>query len=177
MFRTLEDNAKEIEDNNPAEGAIQIPSTLAMGKPEMWIHHTQNVLKCNRMTHVDQSEGDETGEVMKRIESSDPYETRLKSITLDAKVKGGLPSWIVKHCGEQDVFGTYKNANDKVNFGVVVVKSLQWPGAFTFFSQGKWLQVYVGDGLKYEQKTFYPVFPPMIRDDPMEKPCYYEVIY
>jgi hypothetical protein len=37
------------------------------------------------------------------------------------------------------------------------------------------MQVYVGDGLKYEQKTFYPVFPPKIRDDPVEKPCFHEV--
>ena len=66
---------------------------------------------------------------MKRIEAADPYEKRLKSIALDAKIKGGLPSWIVRHLGEKDFFGTPKNANDKVNFGVVVAKSLQWPGA------------------------------------------------
>jgi len=28
MYRTLEENDKEIEDNNPAEGSIVIPSTL-----------------------------------------------------------------------------------------------------------------------------------------------------
>ena len=33
---------------------------------------------------------------MKKIEAADPYEKRLKPITLDAKVKGGLPAWIVK---------------------------------------------------------------------------------
>jgi hypothetical protein len=112
---------------------------------------------------------------MKRIESADPYEKRLKSITLDGKVKGGLPAWVVKHYGEADLFGTFKNPNDKVNFGVVVVKSLQWPGAHTFYTQGKWLQVYVGDGLKYEQKTYYPIFPPIIMDDPIEKSCFSEV--
>lgn len=175
MYRTVEENDKEIEDNNPAEGAIQIPSTLSMGKLDMWVHHTQNILKCNRVTHIDQSEGDETGEVMKRIEAADPYEKRLKSVILDSKVKGGLPAWTVKQCGESDVFGTPKNPNDKLNFGTVVVRSLQWPGANTFFSAGRWFSIYVGDGLKYEQKTFYPVFPPKIRDDPSEKPCFHEV--
>ena len=53
---------------------------------------------------------------------------------------------------------------------------MQWPGATTFFTQGRWMNIYVGDGLKYEQKTFYPIFPPVIREDPVEKPCYYEVI-
>ena len=65
-----------------------MPSTLAMSKPDMWIHQTQNILRCNRVTHIDQSDGDETGEVMKRIEAADPYEKRLKSIVLDSKVKG-----------------------------------------------------------------------------------------
>lgn len=175
MYRPTEENPKEIEDNNPAEGAIQIPSTIQMGKAEMWVHYTQNILKCNRITHIDQGEGDETGEVMKKIEAADPYEPRLKSITNDARVKGGLPAWVVKHCGEQDVFGTPKNPNDKVNFGTVVVKSLQWPGAHTFFTSGRWMSIYVGDGLKYEQKSFYPVFPPVIREDPVEKACYHEV--
>jgi len=95
-----------------------------MTKPEMWVHYSQNILKCNRLTHIDQSEGDETGEVMKKIEAADPYEKRLKSITLDAKVKGGLPSWVVKHYGDKDSFGTFKSPNDKINYGVVVVKSL-----------------------------------------------------
>jgi hypothetical protein len=175
MFRPVEENPKEIEDNNPAEGVLQVPSTLSMGRAEMWVHHTQNILRCNRMTHIDQSEGDETGEVMKRIEAADPYEVRLKNITLDARVKGGLPAWVVKHCGEQDVFGTPKNPNDKANFGTVVVKSLQWPGAHTFFTGGKWMSIYVGDGLKHEQKSFYPVFPPKIREDPTDKACYHEV--
>lgn len=86
------------------------------------------------MTHIDQSEDDETGEVMKRVEAADPYEKRLKSITLDSKVKGGLPAWTVKQCGEADSFGTFKKPSDLVNFGVVVVKSLQWPGAHSFFT-------------------------------------------
>ena len=115
---------------------------------------------------------------MKRIEAADPYEKRLKSIAIDQRVKGGLPAWIVKHCGEKDTFETVKSTAakpDKVNFGVVVAKSLQWPGSYTFFSQGRWLSVYVGDGLKYEQQTYYPIFPPKIREDPLERPCFHEV--
>ena len=133
-YRTLEENDKEIEENTPVEGLLQLPSTLSMSKPDMWVHHSQNILKCNRVTHIDQSEGDETGEVMKKIEAADPYEKRLKPVTLDSKVKGGLSSWSVKHCGDKDVYGTAKSPNDKVNFGVVVVKSLQWPGAYTFYT-------------------------------------------
>jgi hypothetical protein len=138
-YRTVEDNEKEIEENTPAEGPIILPSTLSMNTPDMWVHHTQNILKCNRLAHIDQGEGDETGEVMKRIEAADPYEKRLKTIALDSKVKGMLPSWNIRLCGDRDLYGTPKSVNDKVNFGVVVVRSLQWPGATTFFTQGRWM--------------------------------------
>lgn len=39
-YRTVEENEKEVEENTPAEGAIVLPSTLAMSKPDMWVHHT-----------------------------------------------------------------------------------------------------------------------------------------
>ena len=71
---------------------------------------------------------------MKRIEAADPYEKRLKSIALDGRVKGGLPAWTVRMCGDRDIYATAKSPNDKVNFGVVVIRSLQWPGAHTFFT-------------------------------------------
>lgn len=52
---------------------------------------------------------------------------------------------------------------------MITVRSLLWPGAFTFFNQGRWTQIYVGNGQKHEQKTYYPVNPPMMMEDPVEK--------
>lgn len=53
--------------------------------------------------------------------------------------------------------------------GVAVVRSLQWPGAYSFYQNGNCSQIYVGSGLKYEQNvTFYPVDPPLIESDPQE---------
>lgn len=57
---------------------------------------------------------------------------------------------------------------ETVNYGVVVVRSLQWPGAYTFYSQGRYTQIYVGNGHKYETETYYPVHPPKIMEDPYE---------
>ena len=37
-----------------------------------------------------------------------------------------------------------------------------------FFSQGRFLSIYVGNGLKYETTTYYPINPPKIMDDPLE---------
>jgi len=50
--------------------------------------------------------------------------------------------------------GDYQAANPtatKQVFGVVVVRCNTWPGAYSFFTQQKQhMQVYVGDGLKFE---------------------------
>lgn len=35
-------------------------------------------------------------EEKKKIEAKDPYEPRLKSLTLDEKVKGGYPAWSIR---------------------------------------------------------------------------------
>lgn len=61
---------------------------------------------------------------MKQIEAADPYEKRLKPISQDRKVKGGLPSWVVKVCGEKSTYGNMNPVLGKVNYGVVVAKSL-----------------------------------------------------
>jgi len=52
---------------------------------------------------------------------------------------------------------------------VVVVRSLVWPGSYTFFYNGKTTQIYLGHGHKFshEQKPF-PVHPPAVMDDPEE---------
>jgi hypothetical protein len=110
LYRTVEDNNKEIEENTPNEGPIVIPSTEEMGKATSWVHFTQNILKCNRLTHIDQSDGDDTGEIMKKIEAADPYDDRLKPITADKKVKGGLPAWTVKLVGEVSTFANLNPA-------------------------------------------------------------------
>ena len=69
-------------------------------------------------------------------------------------------------CGDSSEY--VNEAKKTVCNGVVVVRSLQWPGAFNFFSNGKVSQIYVGNGHKYEEQTFYPVHPPTVNEDPEE---------
>lgn len=52
--------------------------------------------------------------------------------------------------------------------GVVVVRSLQWPGAFNFYCHERYESIYVGDGHKYEEQTYFPVHPPVVNTDPKE---------
>lgn len=52
-------------------------------------------------------------------------------------------------------------------FGAVMVRSLLWPGAVSFYSNGRVVQVYLGNAHKFEQVTpcNFPVNPPEILGD------------
>jgi hypothetical protein len=70
--------------------------------------------------------------------------------------------------GDKNEYFNPVNPKQKVNYGVVVVKSLQWPGSYTFYHNSRYINVYVGNGQKYETTTYYPVNPPKILEDPTE---------
>ncbi len=85
---------------------------------------------------------------MKREVAKDPWEPRLKPITKDAPTIGGLPPWIVRSYNAKDNYADPKNVDKKpeegapvvapipLNYGTVVVRSMWWPGAFTFYNNG-----------------------------------------
>ena len=50
-----------------------------------------------------------------------------------------------------------------------------WPGAMSYFWQGQWGEIYMGDGMKHEDVTYFPVQPPPIQDDPVEITVHAEV--
>lgn len=93
----------------------------------------------------------------------DPWEARLKPISSDSCTRGGLPGWLVR---AYDASDNYEDPKTKgvINYGTVVVRSLWWPGSFTFYNSGRVQQIYVGDGLKHELPTctYYPVNPPVM---------------
>lgn len=78
---------------------------------------------------------------------------------------------MVRSYGDSCSYASANPAHPNQQFNVVVVRSLLWPGAFTFFSRGAWTQVYVGDGLKHEAATYFPVNPPVMCEDPDERSC------
>lgn len=64
----------------------------------------------------------------------------------------------------------YKTEAGKiVCHGVVVVRSLIWPGSFTLYQNGKQTNIYVGDGTKFSDKMRpFPLSPPILNEDPTE---------
>lgn len=91
-------------------------------------------------------------------------------INTDASVVGGMPAWVVRTHGDSDFYANANPAHKILQqFCTVTCKSLLWPGAVTFFSRARWCQIYVGDGQKHENKTYYPVAPPTMCSDPEER--------
>jgi radial spoke head protein 4A len=178
LFKLTEDNEREIEDIVPDDGELQMASTAEMSKPENWVHNTPNILEAARVAHLDPevpegSPDDLDPEVLKKeLEARDPYQPRLKQIVKDSflEVAEGAKqcAWVVKLLGDKSEYQSKSNPKKTVSYGVVVVKSLQWPGSLTFYHQGKYCQVYVGEGHKYETQSYFPVMPPLICEDPEE---------
>jgi hypothetical protein len=50
VYRLTEEDKNVIEENVPDDGPVVVPSTLAMGKSENWVHYTRSILKCGRST-------------------------------------------------------------------------------------------------------------------------------
>jgi hypothetical protein len=72
----------------------------------------------------------------------------------------------VRLCGDSSEYKT--ESGKSVCNGVVVVRSLQWPGAYNFYYQGRYSTIYVGNGHKYEEVHYFPVHPPTVNSDPKE---------
>lgn len=168
----------EGEEDKP----FVMPTTREMSDAGMWVYAKPNVLVAGRCEHLPPEEptnlpeGEEfdAEEAKRELEAADPYEPLLKAITADAPVVTGQkfkqPTWSVRLCGDAT---EYMHENPAIatvqSNAVVVVRSLVWPGSYTFFAHGKVSQVYLGHGRKFsaEQKPF-PVNPPAVMADPEE---------
>ena len=51
--KLVEDNDREIIDNEPEEGELVLPNTSEMGKADLWVHESASILLCNRTSHID----------------------------------------------------------------------------------------------------------------------------
>jgi len=110
---------------------------------------------------------------MAREVAKDPWDARLKPIATDKATKGGMPPWLVKSFNCESELADPKTGKP-VNPGSVVVRSMWWPGSYTFYNNGRTMSVYVGDGQKNEPSTasYFPVNPPMMCEDRDEKPVF-----
>ena len=168
----------EGEEDKP----FVMPTTSQMSEAKMWVHAKPNILINGRTVHIppedpgDLPEGEEFDpeEAKRQMEQADPYEPLLKKITDDCAVTTGgkakCPAWNVRICGDTCEYKQFDPAQKASRSNaVVVVRSLQWPGAYSFFFDGKVQQIYLGNGHKFGQETSnFPVNPPEVMADPEE---------
>lgn len=171
LYKPTEDDEKEIEEDVPDDEENKyIPQTEDQSLIKNWCHYPKSVLKNCRTGHMDPEVPEdmeiEPEELLKQIEAADPYEKRLKPIETDTIVEAGIPAWKIRCLGDKHRQQTLKGKTE--HNGVVVVKSLRWPGSTTIWKGNKWYQVYVGDGLKYENQSYFPVNPPLVPVDPVD---------
>jgi hypothetical protein len=57
---------------------------------------------------------------------------------------------------------------------VLDIHSMVWPGSHTFYKDGTQFRIYIGDGLKYEPRAYYPSFDHVIALDVEDPDLIYE---
>jgi radial spoke head protein 4A len=110
-----------------------------------WTHHTLEVNVKGRTLALPE-EVDEEGNA---IEEEDPPEViaPLRSLAEDKE-----QSWATRVCPN--------GAGRSSSSSVVVLRSLVWPGAFAVADSSKFVNVYVGDGMKHLREPF-SLSPPL----------------
>lgn len=172
------DEEGKVEANEPdGDDPLPVPTTTAMNEKSMWLHANASILKNCRTTQLEpeeQEEGDPE-EIKAAMEKADPAEPRLKPIADDDPValteKMKQDAWSVRMMGDPTEYANEKDpkSTQTICNGVVVVRSLLWPGAYSFYYGGRVLQLYLGNGHKFQAKsTFFPISPPVVMADPEE---------
>jgi hypothetical protein len=167
----------EVEPNVPEDPEQQIPTptTEQMSQKANWVHYSKCILGNNKTSHTLSEEVEDREKEVDRVLGIDPYETRLKPISSDKACKGNYPAWILRTYGDSMKYSMANPVHGAKQYNVVVVKSTVWPGAVSYFWQGQWGELYMGDAQKHEDVTYFPVQPPQIMQDPEERPCNDEV--
>ena len=105
----------------------------------MWLHLVPSILNQGRLTHMDakpaegEEEGGEPEDLKKKLIAADPWEPRLKPISKDNGVQGGLPPWIIRSYNCSTKSKDEKSQKYNKNYGTIMVKSMWWPGSYSFY--------------------------------------------
>ena len=146
-YKLNEEDERQVEEFVPEEDSKvePLPSTVQAANLGAWVHFNPSILNNCRTLHLDPPEEAPEGfegeydleQAKKDIEAADPFEPRLKPITSDASIKMGgkmtqLP-WVIRLEGDRQEYKTQDNSGKIVCHGVVVIRSLTWPGSYTLY--------------------------------------------
>ena len=173
LYKTNEEDPMVIDVDEEAS----LAGFEELSAEENWVHFHSYILKAGRATHADPEvpPGEEVDieELKAKQEENDKTVERLKSISEDDPLQGEEKSWNVSSVGDPQIYAAKPPQEGNVSYSVVVLKNLRWPGNFTVFKGSRWVNFYLGYGIKSTDPTFVPISPPDVvgdPDDPVEQP-------
>lgn len=93
----------------------------------------------------------------------------MKPIVKDAEVPSLSKSWVQRYVNDPQEYTEKAPKKGTCTFAVNVIRSLWWPGMLIVQQNEKWLHFYMGNGLKVETERVYPISPPVIKDEPVDR--------
>ncbi|OMJ69194.1 hypothetical protein SteCoe_33151 [Stentor coeruleus] len=169
LHKLVEDNPNEIENE---EEPVYL-TTTQLKDQNNWLHALPGILKCGRIVHMDPEVPDDADidiEILKAQQiEKDPFEMRLKPIVKDAEVPTLGKGWVQRYVNDPQEYIEKVPKKGTCTFAVNVMRSLWWPGVIIVQQNEKWLHFYMGNGLKVEIERIYPIYPPVIKDEPVDR--------
>lgn len=169
LHKLVEDNPNEIENE---EEPVYL-TTSQLKDQNNWLHALPSILKCGRIVHMDPEVPEDVDidiEILKaRQIEQDPFEERLKPIVKDVEVPALGKGWVQRYVNDPQEYIEKVPKKGTYTFAVNVMRSLWWPGVLIVQQNEKWLHFYMGNGLKVETERVYPINPPVIKDEPIDR--------
>ena len=197
---TIEDPESPFKQLVPAEKPKRLTNEN-LTSLDYWIHYPPGILNNGRISHIidDPPEGVEPEDHKKKIIDADPFDKRMGAASNDKKILtgfsysqkySGITPWRIEKSYEDNIyinpyvkmldetqpdFDPAEQKENKMNYSLVVVKSLRWQGAYNAYLNGESYFFYVGNGMKIEDNKpsldyCYKNFP-IIPDDNIDKDC------
>lgn len=171
----------KLNEEDPSQLDLEEePSALGfeeLAGEESWVHLHPHILKAGRATHAEPEPvaGEEADieELRARQEEADKTLDRLRSIAEDDPLVGEEKSWAVNIIGDNQVYAAKPPQDGSVMYAATVIRNLRWPGSVTVYKNGKWVNFYLGYGIKKTDPVFVPIAPPDVLvdpEDPSEQP-------
>lgn len=156
-----------------------MPSAEELKSLEAWGNTHPIILLNGRTAYVAPPEMDEeaANEYKERMEATDPPVDRFRGGNEHKGMPGTMTdpenpesegiSFLSKIVGDTQGY-TKPTGEGSVSYSTNVIRSLRWPGAVTCCKGGKFMNVYVGHGLKRGDTSFSPTEPPEVLNDPID---------
>ncbi len=187
QWKVNPDSKREMDKNEEAR-PVRIQEALII---KNWVHFAPGLLKEGRTVHMEVEPGEniDPEDLKKQIEAQDPFDDLLMPIENDKNLNSSIPnikipSWKLQYMYDDKIFinpniktdlesDPEQKKDPTVNYTIVCLKSLRWPGAIVVRFRSEIYNFYFGWGKKFcdaelGEKFVYKDFE-VIQDDVEEE--------